>query len=170
MGVLKFPKLGLPQLWRIITCFVGLLLRWSMKQSYSPHQELSNNMWHATYTRGNWDDSWHLVVRSQIANLTSDPSFGHNLCFKCQNGSCKPILDIYVPRAFQWYKKFLNRMGFGPCNHSLKIRESKWESWNCQSGSPEIPKMGVHLGMWRFIPSHSLTLLGAWDVTPGLPS
>jgi hypothetical protein len=25
------------------------------------------------------------------------PSFSHNLCFKCPNGSCKPILDIYIP-------------------------------------------------------------------------
>jgi hypothetical protein len=48
------------------------------------------------------------VVGSQIANLTSDPSFGHNLCFKCPNGQCKPILDIYVLIAFQWYKKNLS--------------------------------------------------------------
>jgi hypothetical protein len=31
------------------------------------------------------------------------------------------------------------------------------------------PKVGVHLGMWGFIPSHSLTLLGAWDMTPEIP-
>ncbi len=36
-------------------------------------------------------------------------------------------------------------------------------------GTP-IPKMGVHLGMWGFTPSHSFALLGAWIVTPGLPS
>jgi hypothetical protein len=30
--------------------------------------------------------------------------------------------------------------------------------------------MGVHLGVWGFIPSHSPTFLGAWDVTFGLPS
>jgi hypothetical protein len=28
----------------------------------------------------------------------------------------------------------------------------------------------VHLGMRGFIPSHSPIFLGAWDVTPGLPS
>jgi hypothetical protein len=28
------------------------------------------------------------------------PSFGHNLCFKHSNGTCEPILDIYVSRAF----------------------------------------------------------------------
>jgi len=52
-------------------------------------------------------------------------------------------------------------MGFDPYNCSLKI----WES----TGIP-IPKVGVPLGVWGFIPSHSPTLLGAWDVTPGLPS
>jgi len=30
------------------------------------------------------------------------------------------------------------------------------------------PKVGAHLGMWRFIPSHSPTFLGAWNVIVGL--
>jgi len=30
------------------------------------------------------------------------------------------------------------------------------------------PKVGAHLGMWGFIPSHSLAFLGAWNVTPEL--
>jgi hypothetical protein len=46
-------------------------------------------------------------------------------------------------------------------NCSLKI----WESIGIQ-----IPKMGAHLGVWGFIPSHSPTLLGAWNVTPRLHS
>ncbi len=29
--------------------------------------------------------------------------------------------------------------------------------------------MGVHLGVWGFIPSHSFAFLGTWDVTLGLP-
>jgi len=48
-------------------------------------------------TRG---DSQLLVVGSQIDNLILDLSFGHNLCFECPNGSCDPILDIYIPRVF----------------------------------------------------------------------
>ncbi len=70
-------------------------------------------------------------------------------------------LDIYVLRAFQWYKKLFDPMGFNPCNFSMKIRESI---------KTPIPKMGAHLGMWMFIPSHSPTLSGAWNVTPGLHS
>jgi hypothetical protein len=34
-----------------------------------------------------------------MAILTSDLFLGHNLCFKCSNGSCEPILDIFDPRA-----------------------------------------------------------------------
>jgi hypothetical protein len=118
-------------------------------------------MSHATCTEGNQGDSWLLMVGSQIANLTPGPSFGHNLCLKCPNGSCEPILDIYVPRAFQWYKEIFNPLDFDPWNHSLKI----WKS----IGTP-TPKVRAPLGVWRFIPSHSPTLPRTWDVTLGLPS
>jgi hypothetical protein len=104
-------------------------------------------MLHATCTQGNRGDSWFLMVKSQIVNLTFGPSFDHNLCFRCSNGSCEPISDIYIPRAFQWYIKCFNPISFDPCNRSLKI----WES----IGTP-TPKVGAHLGVWRFI--HSLTL------------
>jgi len=118
-------------------------------------------MWHATCTQGNQGDSQLLVVENQIGNLTPDPSLGHNVCLKHPNGPCKPILDIYVLRIFQWYKKLFNPMNFGPWNHPLKIQES--------IGTP-TPKMKVHLGVWGFISSHLPTLLGAWNVTPGLHS
>jgi len=118
-------------------------------------------MWHVTSTQGNWGDSWFLVVESQIGNLTPNPSFGHNLCFKYPNESCKPILDIYIPRSFLKYNNLFNSMGFDPCNCYMKI----WKSIKTP-----IPKVGVHLGMWRFMPSHSPTLLGTWNLTPKLHS
>ncbi len=96
LGVLKFSKLRLPQLWRPITLFINLRLRWGLKQSCSLHWELSKGMWHATYTQGNRGDSLFLMVRNQIGTSTPSLSFGHNLCFKYPNGSCEPILDIYV--------------------------------------------------------------------------
>jgi len=52
-------------------------------------------------------------------------------------------------------------MGFDPCNRSLKV----WESMRTWT-----PKVGAHLGVWGFIPSHSPTLSGAWNVIPRLPS
>jgi hypothetical protein len=137
------------QLWGPIILCANLWLRWGLKQSCSPHQELSNRMWHATFMQGNLGDSWLLVVGNQIANLTLGPSFGHNLCLKCPNESCKPLSDIYVPRVFWWYKELFNPMVFDPWNCSMKIRESIVNP---------IPKVGPHLRVWGFIPSHSLTL------------
>ncbi len=94
VGVSKLPKLGLPRLWGTITLCVNLWLRWGLKQSCSPRREFSNNMLHIICTHGNRVDSWLLVVRSQIGNLTFGLSFGYNLCFRCSNGQCKPILNI----------------------------------------------------------------------------
>ncbi len=118
-------------------------------------------MLHATCTQRNRVNSWLLVVGSQTANLTLDLSFGHNLCFICPNGSCEPILDIYVSINFQWYKKLFNPLGFDLYDFSLNIRES--------TGIP-TPKVGGPLGVWGSIPSHSLALLGACSMTPELPS
>jgi hypothetical protein len=42
-------------------------------------------------------------------------------------------------------------MSFDPYNRYLKIRKA--------IGTP-IPKVGTHLGMWGFIPSHSPALPG----------
>jgi hypothetical protein len=114
MGVSKFPQLELPRLWRRITWHADLRLEWGSKQSCSPCRELSNDMSHAACTQGNRIDSWLLVVRSQIASLTPSLSFGHNFCFRCPNGQCETILDIYTSIVFQWYKKLFKAMGFWP--------------------------------------------------------
>jgi len=108
-------------------------LRWGLKKSCSPRQELSNGMY-ITYTQVNRVDSWLLVVESQTANLTPNLYFGHNLCFRCPNGSCEPILDICVSIAFQWYKKLLNPLGFDPLQLLFEHLEVHRDS-NSQSGS-----------------------------------
>jgi hypothetical protein len=149
MKVLKLPKSRLLRLWSPITLCADLWLMWSLNQSYSPHRELSNGMWHATCTQGNWVNSRLLVVGSQTTNLIPGLSFGHNLCFRHPNGWCKPILDIYVSITSQWYKELLEPLGFDLRNHSLNIRESI---------TTPIPNMGVHLGVWGFFPSHSFAL------------
>jgi hypothetical protein len=108
-------------------------------------------MWHATYTQVNQGDSWFLVVGSQIGTLTPNPSFSHNLCFKYPNGSCELILDIYVPRNFQWYKELFNSNDFWPLQWPLENLEIHWDS-NSQSGNS-----------LRSVWVHSLTL----SYTPG---
>ncbi len=159
MRVPKFPKLGL--LWfkgPLILC-AYLQLKWGLKQSCSLHWQLFNGMLHTTYAQRNQGDSQLLVGRNQIADLIPGPSFNYNLCFSCPNGSCEPISNIYVPRYVQWYKDFFNPMNLTPCNCPLKIR---------QFTKTLIPKMGVHLGVWRFIPSHAFALMGTWNMTLGL--
>jgi hypothetical protein len=159
-GVPKLHQSGLLQLWRRITSCADLRLQCSLKQSYSPHRELSNGMSHVACTQQNRVDSWLLMVESQIANLTPGLSFAHNLCFRCPNEQYEPILDIYTSIAFQWYKELLEMKSFNPCNCALKIQESFRDS-NSQHGSS--------LGSVRV---HSLTLFalpGACGVLPGLP-
>jgi hypothetical protein len=137
-------RLGLSQLWGAITLRADLWLRWGIQQSCSPHREPFNGMLHAICTHGNRVDIWLLVVGSQIANLIPDPSFGHNLCCRCPNEKCEPILDIYVPRTFQWYKKLLKPLSFDPCSCPLKIQKS--------TGTP-TPKVELPWG----VRVHSLT-------------
>jgi hypothetical protein len=91
-------------------------------------------------------DSWLLTGGSQIGTLIPNPSFGNNLCFKYSNGSCEPILDIYVRKFFQWYNEIYDPISFDHSNTYLTIQNS--------IGIP-IPKVGVHLRVCGFIPSHS---------------
>jgi len=159
VGVPKSPRLGLPRLWGAITLRANLGLKWGLKQSCSPRRELFNGVSHAMCTHRNRVHSRLLVVGSQTANLTLDLSFGHNLCFKCPNGRCELILDIFIPIAFHWYKERLNPLSFDAYNRPLKF------------GNPlglQLPKWNS-LGVWGFIPSHLLTLPGVCCATPGFP-
>ncbi len=80
-------------------------------------------MSHSSCTHQDRVNFWLLVVGSQIANLTLGPSFDHNLCCKCSNGSCKAILDIYTSRPFQQCKEHFNARCFDPCNQALNFWE-----------------------------------------------
>jgi hypothetical protein len=159
VGFSKSPKLGLSWLWIPITLRTDLGSRCYLKQSCSPHRKLSNGMSHAIYTQVNRVNSRLFIVGNQTDSLTLGPSFGHNLCFKCPNEQCEPILNIYVPRSFQWYKERHKPLSFEPWNCSLKFQAS--------TGTPS-PKVGVALGVWGFTPSHFPTLPGVCDVTPRL--
>jgi len=115
---------------------------WGLKQSCNSHWELSNGVSHSICTHGSWIDSRLFVVRRQTTSLTPDLSFCHNLCCRCLNGSCEPILDIYTSIVFQWYKLILNVRCFDLCNCSMKVRDS--------IGTP-TPKRRTHWGVWVFI-------------------
>jgi len=104
-GSLEIPTIGIPTTLGAHNLCADLQLIWCLKQICNPRWEFFNGMWHATYTQNNWGDSWLLVVGSQIVNLIPNLSFDNTLCFKCPNGSCEPILNIYVSRAFHDIRK-----------------------------------------------------------------
>jgi hypothetical protein len=94
-------------------------------QICSSPRELSNGVLHSTCTHRDWVDSRLLVVGSQTAKLTPEPSFDHNLCLGCPNDSCEAILDIYTSRPFQGYKERFNTRCFDPFNRTLSFWESR---------------------------------------------
>ncbi len=100
-GVPKLSQYGLPGLWAFVTSHPELGLGRGFNQSCSFPQKLSNSMSHSCCRRREEEDSQLLVVRSQTANLTPDPSFAHNFGYKRPNGSCEAILDMYTSRPFQ---------------------------------------------------------------------
>jgi len=143
-GSPEIAKVGTPTTLGPITLCANLRLRWGLTQSSSPRRELFKDMSHATCTQGNWVDSRLLVVGGQIANLTPGHSFGHNLCFKCSNGSCKPILEIYVFNSFPMVLKNPQSIGFWPLQllfeHSKVHRDSNSQGgklpWECEGSFP----------------------------------
>jgi hypothetical protein len=147
MGVSKSLRLEVLQLCGTITSCVDLWSGWGLNQSCSPCPDLFNSVPHATCTQGNQVDSQLPMVESQIGSLTLDLSFGHNLCWKCPNGSCEPILNIYASIIFSNGIKNSSRRGVLDCAIDL---------WSFESPSgPQLPTMGIHLGVWVFI-SHTL--------------
>jgi hypothetical protein len=87
----KLSRFRLLGLWAIITLCSDLRLGWGLNQTCSFPQELSKDVSHSTCTHQGWVDSWLLVVGSQIANLTPDPSFCHNLCCDVQMAHARPF-------------------------------------------------------------------------------
>jgi len=168
VGVSKSRRLGLPRLWSPITLRVDLGLRCSLKQSCSSCQNLSNDMLHALYNQVNWVDSRLFLV----GNQTLGPSFGHNLCFKCSNEQHEPSLNIYVPRAFQWYKEYDKPLSFDPWNRSLKFQDSISQNGSC-FGSVRVhsftlsstPLHSREYVMWlpNFFLAHNLVTPLSWS-------
>jgi len=99
-GVPKSRQMGLPGLWSPITLREDLRSQCSLKQSCSSGRALFNDVSHSRIGHREEVDSRLFVVESQTGSSTLGPSFGHNLCYRCLNEQCEPILDIYAPRAF----------------------------------------------------------------------
>jgi hypothetical protein len=94
-------QVGVPGLRTLITPDCRVRWRRGLNQKCSPRRDLSNAMSHSQFEGREEVDSRLLVVGSQIASLTPDPSFAHNLGCRCPNDQCEAIFDIYALRPFQ---------------------------------------------------------------------
>jgi hypothetical protein len=152
-GVPKLSRFGLPGLYEFITLCLDLRLGWGLKQTCISPWELSNSVSHSTCTHWGGIDSRLLVVGSQTASLTPDLSFCHNLCYRCPNGSCETIFDIYTLIVFQWYEERFKARCFDPWNWALKFWESrrtpKSPFRECECHPHTLPKVGLR-HMWFF--------------------
>ncbi len=92
---------GVPGLWEFITPDCKLGSRRGLNQTCSPRRDLSNDVSHSQFGGRKEVDFRLLVVGSQTASLTPGPSFAHNLGYRCPNGQCEAIFDIYASRPFQ---------------------------------------------------------------------
>jgi len=121
--------------------------RWGLNQSCSSCRELSNVVSHSFKQRWEDIDSQLLVVGSQTSNLTFDPSFAHNLAYRCPNGPCEAILGICTSRPFHWYKDYLNARCFDPWTRALSFWESRRTPtshfWGCEFHPHTYPKVGL---------------------------
>jgi hypothetical protein len=124
-GVPKLSRFGLSRLWANITFRPDVQSGQGLNQTCSPPQKISKAMSHSTCRRRIRVDSQLLMVGSQTTSLTPDPSFAHNLGYRCPNGSCEVILNIYTSWPFQRHKKHLNARCFDPCNRLLNVLESR---------------------------------------------
>jgi hypothetical protein len=97
----EIVPVGVPRLWELITPDSHIRSRRGLNQSCSPRRDLFNAVSYSQIGCREQVDSRLLVVGSQIANLTPDPSFAHNLGYKCPNDQCEAISDIYISRPFQ---------------------------------------------------------------------
>jgi hypothetical protein len=107
-------------------------------------------MLHSICTHRGQVNSRLLMVENQTASLTPGPSFCHNLCCRCPNGSCEAIFDIYTSIAFQWHEEHFKVRCFNPCNRTLKFWESqrtpKSSFRECECHPHTLPKVGS----WHF--------------------
>jgi len=146
-GVPKLSRFGLLGLWRLIPPGSDLGLGWGPKQTCSSPQDLSYGVSHSICTHWGRVDSRLFVVGSQTACFTLSPSFDHNSCCKCSNGSCEAILNIYTLKTFQQYKEYFKARCFELCNRALKLWESRRTPsshfWECESHLHTFLKVGL---------------------------
>jgi hypothetical protein len=78
------------------------------------------------------------MVGSQIARLTPDPSFAHNLGYRYPNGQCEAIFDIYASKPFEVFWALLSNP-----KHSGVPEDSKSPTLGVLGFTPTLGQSGV---------------------------
>jgi hypothetical protein len=91
VGVPKLSRVGIMGLWTATAPRPELGSGRVLNQSCSSRWKLSNTMLHSSRQRREGVDSWFLVVGSQTASLTPDPSFAHNLAADVWMANARPF-------------------------------------------------------------------------------
>jgi hypothetical protein len=143
----KTVPVGVLGLWEFITPDCRVWSGRGLNQSCSPRRDLFNAVSQSQFGCREEVDSRLLVVRSRIVNLTLDPSFAHNLGYRCPNDQCEAIFGIYASRPFQWHQEHLNERCLGPCCRTINIQESQGtpspQLWECWASPPHLAKVGL---------------------------
>jgi len=158
-GVPKLSRFGLLGLWAFITFRPELESGQGLNQSCSSPRELSNGVLHFTYAHQDWVDSRLLVVGSQTVSLIPGPSFDHNLCCRCPNGSCEAILDIYTLRPFQRYEERFTARCFDLCNCALNFWESRRTPKSHFQECEWRPHTSLKVGLRQLSPYQTIYLI-----------
>jgi hypothetical protein len=123
---------------------VALVERFSMVCCTPPtHEEIGliTNFWSSKVKLPIWLPTLLLAITYVL-----DVQMGHASPF--QTCTFQDLFNVIRSASIQWV--------LTP-TIALWIFGNPFRTWT--------PKMGVHLGVWGFTPSHSFALMGAWDVT-----
>jgi len=144
---LETVPVGVLGLWELITPDREVWSGRGLNQTCSPRWDLFNDVLHSQFGGREEVDPRLLMVGSETASLTPGPSFAHNLSYRCPNGQCEAIFDIYASRPFQWHQEHLNARCFGPFCRTPNIRESRRTTspqlWECWPSPPHLAKVGL---------------------------
>ncbi len=147
VGNLEIPEIGTPITLQAHDVFCTPLI----EQSCSPHQELSNGLWHATYKQLNQGIFLLLMVGNQIGNLIPNPSFHHNLYFKVPKWFMRTHFRHLHSKSFLMINGIIQSNEFWPLKSTSENLEIHQDS-NSQSGNSLGSLGGVHSFTLSYIP------------------
>jgi len=153
--------LGVPGLWELITPDCQVWSRRDLNKSCSSLQELSNAMSHSQFGCREEVDSWLLVVESQTASLTPDPSFAHNLGYRMSKWPMRGHFGHLHFKTFSMTPRTPQCKVFWPLlsnsEHSGVLEDSKSPTMGVEVSSSHFTQSGVATGTFFWLENPNTT-------------